>query len=263
MSLILPKRGLIKRRAFLAGLIAAPAIIRPSKLLADDLPLLGVGTAKVSVAGGTVTPQNTGLYAEGNPATTFNYTGLTVGAGSNLGIVAFVYTLDGSAITSATWDPAGANQAMTNIGSVTTSGGASRVTIFALRNPAVGNKTLQIINTANLVACISESFAGVNQTSDAAAFGTPSTATNPNLAASTPLTVTLSSNTGHYTAAGLLNQGTATWTATNGGSAIDQHQHFITYAAFMNAGANPNQTIGAQSTTNGLDVALIGFDISP
>src|SRR5205823_5976953 len=102
--------------------------------------------------------------------TTATHANLTVGAGlSNGALIFLAVTTSSSTGLTLTWDVAGANQAMTSIGSLAT---ANSVTyIFGLRNPVAGNKTL----TANWTGTgqttlYGISFSGVNQASDAAAF---------------------------------------------------------------------------------------------
>lgn len=125
---------------------------------------------EVSGATPTVTVNAVGTETYHTAVTTLNYVGITVAAGSHL---ALVLTINfGSSTVSgvtAVWDSGGSNQAMTQI-VIRQSAQASSV-IFGLRNPTAGNKTLLISWTGSselYVAAVS--FAGVNQTSDGAAF---------------------------------------------------------------------------------------------
>src|SRR5882672_4522275 len=87
-----------------------------------------------------------GTDTSGNSATTNDNSTLTVGSGSNRALIVFV-THNNVAITAETvrWDPAGANQLMTLIGTQLEAIDNTRVSIYGLVNPASGNK---IIRTA-------------------------------------------------------------------------------------------------------------------
>lgn len=143
--------------------------------------------------------------------TSFNYTGITVGTGSNRALI-FVVTI-GDDVTAAptgitaTWDSGGSNQAMTLIISQadpSTPANGNQVFIFGLRNPTSGNKTLALSWTNNAwIGGNAVSFTGVEQSNDGAAFphtNTASTITN------TPVSIIITSATGNWTVGGYVTQ---------------------------------------------------------
>ncbi len=141
--------------------------------------------------GGMVTLNATGTEQYHAAATSFDYTGMTVAAGSDTALLLTLMFGSGS-VTSITahWDSAGANQSMTQI--VAHSQGTATGAIFGLVAPATGNKTCHITWTgsAEIFAC-GIAFDGVDQTGGATTF--------PNSASSTTVTdkVTLTSATGN------------------------------------------------------------------
>src|SRR5690349_11814286 len=90
----------------------------------------------------------------GTSVTSFDYTGLTVGAGlSNGALIAFISasgtTSNGAAPSSMSvhWDSAGTNQALTQIGTSQVVGGGTGTmvsSLWGLVAPTAGNKTLHI-----------------------------------------------------------------------------------------------------------------------
>lgn len=126
--------------------------------------------------------------------TSFNYTGITVGSGSNRALI-WAGTVNYSNISqpvglTAVWDPTGANQSMTMVADVIDSDSTDHYFIFALRNPASGNKTLAFSWTpGNSIAGNCMSFAGVEQSSDAAAFANLTTVHLPSGFGGGPITI--------------------------------------------------------------------------
>ena len=110
--------------------------------------------------------------------TSFNYSGITVGSPTNSALVLFLNhnaSANPSAIT-VHWDSAGTNQAMTLVGSASTSGIRART--YCLLNPTPGNKNLAVTwTTADTVGMGAVSLGGVLQTSIATAFLNQITAT--------------------------------------------------------------------------------------
>lgn len=160
-------------------------------------PLLTLGAGiKASGGGGGVTIDGTiGTEQYGSPATSKNYTGVTVVSGN-----ALVATLDfGYAVVppsgiTAVWDTAGGsptNQSMTQI---IRADGASNSTaaLFQLMNPTPGNNTLTVSWTGVAEVFVSAiPFSGVNPAGGATSF--------PNSASNTVAgTVTITSASGHY-----------------------------------------------------------------
>lgn len=140
----------------------------------------------------TVSVDATGTKSYFTSSTSVNYTGLTVGSGSNRAlVVSLEFDTNGTVSgISATWDNGGTNQSMTQLAFID-NGGTRPSALFGLVNPTSGNKTLHVSwTTATPVFVVGMSFAGVVQTSAATAF--PHQATNTNVA-----TVSVTSATGN------------------------------------------------------------------
>lgn len=147
--------------------------------------------------------------------TSFNYTGITVGASATA--LVFVVTIgdDVSAAPtniSVVWDSGGTNQTMTLLTSkADPSAGANgnQVFIYGLRNPTAGNKTLAVSWTTSLwFAGNAISFTGSETSSDAAAFPHTNTATG---AGTTSLSISITSAVGNWTVGGYVSlNGTGT-----------------------------------------------------
>lgn len=87
---------------------------------------------------GTMADSATGI-------TTFDYTGITVGAGSNSALaVKIVFSLKTVSSISVTWDQGGTNQACTLITSQANGGSFGLVQMYGRLAPTSGNKTLRI-----------------------------------------------------------------------------------------------------------------------
>lgn len=173
--------------------------------------------------------------------TSFNYTGITVGSGSNRALIFILVTSNagGNFATgaTATWDSGGTNQAMTVIKSQQATGDNNLgvVWIFGLRNPVAGNKTLAVAWTnANGHGACAISFTGVDQTSDAIAFPNSNSAT----ATSGGLSLAITSAAGNIPITG----------ATAGTiSAPNQTQIFLDTVAIDDGGGQ--RAAGAASVT--------------
>lgn len=143
--------------------------------------------------------------------TSFSYTGITVGSGSNRALV-FLALFEGSnpGTITAIWDSAGAHQVMTPLVSIS-DGANDFIYVFGLRNPTSGNKTLSVSwPTSTSLSCAAISFTGVNQGSDAAAFPSTNTAT----ATSASTSNTIASSVGDYCVEAMGCQSTATSNGT-------------------------------------------------
>jgi hypothetical protein len=179
--------------------------------------------------------------------TSLNYTGTTVIAGPNLALV-LTLNFGSGAVTSisCTWDSGGSNQSMTQL--VAQSGGQVTSAIFGLRNPIPGNKTLAVSWTGPAeIFAAAICFAGVNPTSDAAAF--PHTAQNTSAA-----TVALTSAAGNMVV-GCQGSGGAQGTPT-GTTIYDDH----TSGAVINAQAeydNGAATVNVGSTVSSIVVVAV------
>lgn len=116
-----------------------------------------------------VVPVDTGTATYNTSATTQNFT-FTIGATATLAVALVVQDATQS-VTSVTWDPAGANQAFTLIGSeplpTSTNG---KCYLYGLVNPTAGaSKTLRVINgVAAGTSCEMQSYSGTVTSSVAA-----------------------------------------------------------------------------------------------
>src|SRR5712691_4015238 len=95
----------------------------------------------------SVAPDSSGTpNAHANGVTTLDLTTLTVGTGANRCLIALVAF--GVAVTlptgvTLTWDPAGTNQALTQISTKSSDLGTAQVQIWQLVNPTAGNLVLR------------------------------------------------------------------------------------------------------------------------
>jgi hypothetical protein len=175
----------------------------------------------------TGTNVNTG----GSTPQTFSYSGITVGSGTNRGLV-FVIGFDSNAVTgiSATWDNGGTNQAMTLLATKAIAGGSGTGTmaILGLAAPTSGNKTL-VCNwtTATQCTCAAVSFTGVDQTGGTTSFPNAGSATGNSASAS----VTITSQTGNMVVAMHGSQVAAI-------NSVNNTQIFIDLSLSGNYGAN-------------------------
>src|SRR5208282_6159804 len=118
--------------------------------------------------------QASGTTADTNSAQTLSNSSLTVGSGSNQILIAFIGFVGGipTGLT-VVWDPAGANQPMTQVPGAIKADGTTDLTlgIYALIAPTSGNKTCKATWTgAGVEAHLNvASFTGANQTSVAVA----------------------------------------------------------------------------------------------
>lgn len=129
----------------------------------------------------------------GSSSTSLDYTGITVGSGSNSALILMFSLGFGNNATgvTATWDNAGTPQAMTLIKSAAFLNTITTY-VYGLRNPIAGNKTLHIAWTnVNEISACAISFTGVDQTSDATAFPNSNNATGSSAAPSINITSAL------------------------------------------------------------------------
>lgn len=123
--------------------------------------------------------------------TTVSFTNLTVGSGSNRGLIAvLIFFADPGAFSSVAWDSSGTNQAMTQIGSTQhNSTNNAYVALFGLVAPTSGNKTLKATWT-NIVSGYIDAiaFTGVDQTGGATTFYNNNAATGSSAAPAVTIT---------------------------------------------------------------------------
>lgn len=126
-----------------------------------------------------------------NPATTtISYTGVTVTAGSNLGLLLNLHQSAGGSLWTATWDLIGVNQNIPIVNSITNVSSGSIQ--FGLVNPIPGiNKTITISWTGSVPSnhVWAGTFTGMDQTGGPTSFANPASNTN-----STTLVVTSATN---------------------------------------------------------------------
>jgi|SRR5215475_4275457 len=155
-------------------------------------------SARVSlVSGGLVVFDAGGTEAHSGVATTFDYSNLTISAGlTNSALIAHIcfYEAPTTGVT-VVWDPTGANQSLTQLGSVSAGGSFGQVELWGLVNPVAGNKVIRVTWTsaATRVFVCGTSWSGVNQTGGATSF--PNATTNTGSGTTTSVTVT--SGVGH------------------------------------------------------------------
>lgn len=198
--------------------------------------------------------------------TSANHTNLTIGSSLSNGALVFIAIFDLLTVSglTLTWDNGGTNQAMTNLGTVSSTGAHGICFLFGLRNPTSGNKTLRAAWTgAAQCSLFGISFAGVDQTNDATAFQHFNSAS----ATSTSPAVTITSATGNRTVAGFVDT-TQSFTATGPTQLyLDSTMSLINCAGSTGAGAatvNMTGTIGAVPDTwaaLGIDVAAASGDV--
>lgn len=190
----------------------------------------------------------------GSSVTTINYTGITVGSGSQRALLVTL-VLGASATTSAwsaTWDNGGTNQAMTVIKSlVTSTSGIATAVIFGLLNPTAGNKTLALSWTGSQfpVVC-AQSYTGADQTSVTTTFK------NANSSATSSLTIT--SATGDIAVAVIAAAGSLT--------SLNQTSIYLDTTS-SGADSAASRAVGAASVTftaTGASgsIAFVGCDIA-
>lgn len=159
-------------------------------------------TAAYYAAAGAITPVSvnaTGTLLVSTTATTINYTGITVAAGTNSALVLTVMVdqnVGTPSTISAVWDSGGSNQTMTQLASSFSTGVRGAV-VFGLRAPTTGNKTLAItLDVATDLYVCAIAFDHVSQTSDATAF--PVAGRVGSTAATGSSTITIPSNSNDY-----------------------------------------------------------------
>lgn len=139
----------------------------------------------------TISVDATGTVSTSSGGTSFNYTGLTVGAALSNGAL-LIFVKWASAITSptCTWN----SVSMTLIQSFQVN--SRTIAVFGLVNPASGNKTaaLSWTGTAGAFAVCGQSYTGVNQTGGVTTW--PNATTNNGVGAAVSVTVTSAS--GHH-----------------------------------------------------------------
>jgi hypothetical protein len=104
--------------------------------------------------------------SNGGAGGNFDFTGLTIGSGSNRAIVVTITAnANSTQITGATWDQGGTNQAMTQVGGSQIGGSARYMWLFLLLGPTSGNKTLRVFQSGgDYIQVAAASYTGVQQT---------------------------------------------------------------------------------------------------
>ena len=212
------------------------------------------GVASGGGGGSSITPDVLGTALYQRNSSSFNYSGLTTGTPSNLGLVCIILRAHASNDTLAglamTWNGVG----LALRASQGTTSNLQSAAIFGLHNPASGAHTLAVFATNsatdNFVNCIS--FGGVNQTSDALAF--PNPANNINVSS-----LSIISASGHYSVGSFLSLaslGTIIPTIL----LTDSSSGLIINAGGDYVNSSSGATVVGTSTTQS---AMVGVDISP
>lgn len=124
---------------------------------------------------------------------TASISGLTVGSGANRALIGFLGLSPGSTAVTMVWDPTGANQPLTLIGSDVSSDNLAKIYMFGLVAPASGNKILKADWTTTSGFFLDAiSFAGVDQTGGATSF--PHFASATGTSTSPAVTITTTAN---------------------------------------------------------------------
>jgi hypothetical protein len=188
--------------------------------------------------GGTVTLQDKSTAVVDSTIAASPYTGtanITVtGSLTNPAMtITLVFGATVSAVT-AHWDSAGANQALTQIGTAGETTGPTSTYIFGMvGQPTAGNKTLNVTwtGTANELQIFAETWIGVNQTF-ATAFpsGHVSTTNSAAISGGATATQTITSATNDAVLASFCND--LTWTS------IGATSFYLTNGGFVAGGSN-------------------------
>lgn len=144
--------------------------------------------------------------------TTYDFSGLTVGSGTNRVLtVGVTGSSTPSDVTGVVWDQGGTNQALTQIGSQQAGGGGLRyLSFWYVVAPTSGNKTLRVTRTtsgADLLMVATSSYTGVDQVSPIDSHADHATTATPQTETTTVVTsncwlVTVISDTSGSPAAG-------------------------------------------------------------
>lgn len=192
-----------------------------------------------------------------------DHNNLTVGTGSNRALLAMIGISDNAAGTiSAAWDPAGANQALTQIVTATTpSVGTARTFLFGLVNPTAGNKTLRVSSTGTTfdIVVYAYSLTGADQTGGATTFPHSTSNTGTGSGAQG---ITITSAVGNFTFSDLV------WTGGSANvTAHSQTQRYLESATSVINGAGQDGTGAATVShtwtfTAADNWAIVGTDVA-
>jgi hypothetical protein len=181
---------------------------------------------------------------------------LTVGSGSNRGLVAIMVNDVNPGTVTAIWDSGGTNQAMGQIGTTEIDSVGGAVSVFGLVAPTSGTKTLAFTttNTVSDIYMDLMSFTGVDQTGGSTSFPNV-TQTQGGLG--TP-SVTITSAIGNYTFSGISSFDNL---SSNNQTLLhyDHSGNVVIEASQYAAGAATVTHSFTLAGSNG--TAIIGFDI--
>lgn len=161
--------------------------------------------------------------------TTFDFTNLTVGSGTNRALVVQLqFGTNPGTISVANWDQTGTPQALTEIpNTAADSAGGVSTRLFGLVNPTSGNKTLRFTWTTDTEIFVNAvSWTGVDQTGGATSFPNGTNATGNSASAS----VTVTSAVGNAVM-GVFGNG-------NGITSVNNTQTFLDNSGINCAGGN-------------------------
>jgi hypothetical protein len=135
------------------------------------------------------------LTSGSGTGTSTNYTGITVGSGSNRALIVYVALTVGGSAPVLHWDSAGTNQLMTLLGTGVADGTSAHYYLFGLVAPTSGAKNLLVSWTGTVQSLVDAvSFTGVNQTGGTTSFPHYNSATGTG----TTATVVITSATGNF-----------------------------------------------------------------
>lgn len=192
-----------------------------------------------------VTVNATGSEQYGAPGISKNYTGITVAAGSNRGLVLAVlwgYAVTPPSSITCVWDQAGANQSMTEIIRLDSPSGGATAALYGLVAPATGNKTLTISWTGIAeIFPAAMAFDGVDQTGGVTSFPHSASA---NGAAADQFGIDVTSAVGNKVMAAMssssvatISTGTEIFKDTSSGAFINANANYDAGAASVFIGA--------------------------
>lgn len=221
-----------------------------------------------------ITVNATGTEGTQGSSASYNYTNITVAAGSNTALVfQITFTANVTGIT-CTWDSGGTNQSMTVLNSQKEDTWSNYVYVFGLLAPTTGNKTLAVSWTTNssITACAA-AFDGVLQTSIAAAFtnaaNNSANSANPSLSITTAsgdatfAGIVCSNSISGVTTTQLYRNGSAHQAASyalSSGSS-DAHTWTMSSSNWGMAGIRLNQVSAGGRTTKNTRSAPLGVEI--
>lgn len=192
-----------------------------------------------------------------NAATTVSLTTLTVGSGINRALICVLGMQTGFTGMTVSWDPIGANQPLTLIGSIAGSAGTTSL-IFGLVNPTSGNKTLTATWTTAVSAVIDAiAFTNVIQTGGTTSFPNFNSATSTGTAATVAITTDVNSYVVGTAATGGFNVSSVDHTTLHVNNAN------MGWGSNYSVGSGTSVTLGATLSGSSTGWSMVGTSLAP